>query len=52
MDAKHKAQLAHCTGEAVVTKEILPAVLKELEGYNETFYSDIEMNGLVLIQKA
>lgn len=52
MDAKHKAQVAYCTGETVVTKEILPEVLKELKAYNGTFYHDIEMNGLVLIQKA
>jgi hypothetical protein len=52
VDAKYKAELVAYTGETVVEKEYAPAVMKELESYNGTFYSDIEMNGLVLIQKA
>lgn len=52
MDAKYKAELVYCTGETVVEKEFVSEVLKELEAYNGTFYSDVEMNGLVLIQKA
>lgn len=52
MDAKHKAQIVFYTGETVVEKEHVDAVMEELENYNGTFYSDIEMNGLVLIQKA
>ncbi|WP_180953872.1 hypothetical protein [Bacillus sp. M6-12] len=52
MDAKYKAELVVYTGETIVEKEHVPAVMKELEAYNGTFYSDIEMNGFVLIQKA
>lgn len=52
MDAKHKAQIAAFTGETVVEKELVPAIMKELENYNGIFYSDVEMNGLVLIQRA
>lgn len=52
MDAKYKAELVYFTGETVVEKKHVPAVLQELEAYNGTFYSDFEMNGLVLIQKA
>lgn len=52
MDAKHKAELVYYTGETVVEKEHVKSVMKELEKYNGTFYSDFEMNGLVLIQKA
>ena len=48
---KDKAELVYCTGEAVVQKEYAPAVIEELEKYNGVFYGDIEMNGLVLIQK-
>lgn len=51
MDAKYKAELVYCTGETVIEQEHLPAVLKALEVYNGIFYSDIEMEGLVLIQK-
>jgi hypothetical protein len=52
MDAKYKAELVFYTGETVVEKEHVNAVMKELESYNGTFYNDFEMNGLVLIQKA
>ena len=52
MNAKYKAELVFYTGETIVEKEQVPAVLKELEAYNGTFYSDIEMDGLVLIQKS
>lgn len=52
MDAKYKAELVYLTGEIVVEKEHVEAVMKELEAYNGIFYSDFEMNGLVLIQKA
>lgn len=52
MDAKYKAELVYFTGETVAKKEHVPAIMKELEAYNGEFYSDIEMNGLVLIQKA
>jgi hypothetical protein len=52
VDAKYKAELVAFTGETIVEKEHVPAVMKELESYNGTFYDDIEMNGLVLIQKA
>lgn len=51
MNAKDKAELVYYTGETVVEKEHVSAVMKELEAYNGIFYSDIEMNGLVLIQK-
>lgn len=51
MDAKYKAELVAFTGETIVEKENVPAVMKELEAYNGTFYHDIEMNGLVLIQR-
>ena len=50
--AKDKAELIHYTGETVVEKHLVPAVMRELEQYNGVFYADIEMNGLVLIQKA
>lgn len=52
MDAKYKAELVVFTGETVVKKEHVPAVMKELEAYNGIFYCDIEMDDLVLIQKA
>ncbi|AMQ66544.1 hypothetical protein BH753_gp062 [Bacillus phage Shbh1] len=52
MDAKYKAELVYCTGETIVEKEHVPAVMKELEAYNGIFYCDFEMNDLVLIQKA
>ena len=48
---KDKAELAYCTGETVVKQEYAAAIMKELENYNGIFYGDIEMNGLVLIQK-
>lgn len=52
MDAKYKAEVVAYTGETVVEKEHVSSIMKELEKYNGTFYADIEMNGLVLIQKA
>jgi hypothetical protein len=52
MNAKYKAELVYYTGETVVEKEHVSTVMKELEEYNGIFYSDFEMNGLVLIQKA
>jgi hypothetical protein len=52
MNAKYKAELVYYTGETIVEKEHAPAVMKELEVYNGTFYADIEMNGLILIQRA
>ena len=51
MNAKDKAELAYYTGETVVEKHLVPEVLRELEKYNGVFHADIEMNGLVLIQK-
>lgn len=51
MDAKYKAEVVFYTGETIVEKEHASAVMKELESYNGIFYADIEMNGLVLIQK-
>ena len=51
MDAKYKAELVYYTGDTVVEKEYVPAVMEELKAYNGTFYSDFEMNGLVLIRK-
>lgn len=52
MNVKDKAELIYVTGESVVEKQHVEAVMKELENYNGTFYADIEMNELVLIQKA
>ena len=52
MNSKDKARMVYYSGSAVVEKEKLPDVLKELENYNGIFYSDIEMNNLVLIEKA
>lgn len=52
MDAKYKAELVFYTGETIVEKDQVPEVMEELQRYNGTFYSDFEMNGLVLIQKA
>lgn len=51
MDAKYKAELVHYTGNTVVEKEFVDAVMEELKNYNGTYYSDIEMNGLVLIER-
>lgn len=50
--AKTKAQDIWATGNAVVNKEEVPEVMKELEKTGELFYADIEMNGLVLIERA
>ena len=53
MDIKYKAELVYMTGHTVVAEEYKEAVLKELEeNYNGIYYGDIEMNGLVLIEKA
>lgn len=51
MYAKYKAQIIHISGGTVVEKALVPAVMKELEAYNGIYYADIEMNGLVLIEK-
>lgn len=51
MDAKYKAELVHYTGSTVVKKEHAPAVMEELNSYNGTYHADIEMNGLVLIER-
>lgn len=51
MDAKYKAEIVHYTGSTVIEKEHAPAVMEALESYNGTYHADIEMNGLVLIEK-
>lgn len=47
-----KAQDIWATGSGVVSKEDVPSVMKELEKTGDLFYADIEMNGLVLIEKS
>lgn len=49
---KSKAYDIYVTGSGVVEKEHAPSVMQELEKMGGLFYSDIEMNGLVLIEKA
>ena len=52
MNVKDKAEMVYVTGETVVDKKYAKEVMDYLEGnYNGIFYADIEMNGLVLIQK-
>ncbi|MCA1064777.1 hypothetical protein QTG56_24535 (plasmid) [Rossellomorea sp. AcN35-11] len=49
--SEKKALDAYITGSTVVREEDAPAVMKELENHNGTYYDDIRMNGLVSIEK-
>lgn len=43
--------MIYCTGNTVVEKEHAPAILKELEQYPGNYAADVEMDGLILIEK-
>lgn len=51
MNPKSKALDVYYTGWAVVEEKDAPAIMKELEKYDGTYYDDIRMNGLVSIEK-